>query len=91
MVPILTHADFQRLTPREREVALLIGHGEETKRIARILNLSTKTVETHRLKIQRRLGLYHPQALQQIMAIYVYRMGPDVSPLPPPEEPDTPS
>lgn len=38
---------LDRLTPREREVLELIGHGFPNKRIARELGLSEKTVKTH--------------------------------------------
>ena len=45
------------LTPREREVLRLFGHGLRTKEIAVRLGISVKTVETHRRHIQRKLGL----------------------------------
>jgi NarL family two-component system response regulator LiaR len=38
---------LDRLTPREREVLVLIGQGFPNKRIARELALSEKTVKTH--------------------------------------------
>jgi NarL family two-component system response regulator LiaR len=38
---------LDRLTPREREVLVLIGRGFPNKRIARELGLSEKTVKTH--------------------------------------------
>lgn len=37
-----------RLTPREREILLLVGDGKTTKEIARDLGISPKTVEFHR-------------------------------------------
>lgn len=46
------------LTRREREVLELIADGHNTKRIAGILGVSPKTVETHRKRLMRRLGLY---------------------------------
>ena len=45
------------LTDREFEVFQLIGQGLATEQIARRLNISAKTVETHRVHIKKRLGL----------------------------------
>ena len=44
------------LTSREREVIQLIAEGKTTKQIASLLNVSVKTVETHRKKIMDKLG-----------------------------------
>ncbi len=48
---------FNVLSPREREVLQLLAEGKNTKEIAHILNVSPKTVETHRKKIMEKLGL----------------------------------
>ncbi|HEY8609219.1 MAG TPA: response regulator transcription factor [Noviherbaspirillum sp.] len=45
------------LTPREREVLQCIATGKSNKHIARDMNLSVRTVETHRLNIKRKLGI----------------------------------
>ncbi|HEY0847142.1 MAG TPA: response regulator transcription factor [Noviherbaspirillum sp.] len=45
------------LTPREREVLRSIATGKSNKHIAREMNLSVRTVETHRLNIKRKLGI----------------------------------
>jgi DNA-binding NarL/FixJ family response regulator len=45
------------LTPREREVLHCIATGKSNKHIARDMNLSVRTVETHRLNIKRKLGI----------------------------------
>jgi DNA-binding NarL/FixJ family response regulator len=45
------------LTDREIEVLERIGKGEEVKAIAKSLNLSPKTVETHRAHIKEKLNL----------------------------------
>lgn len=45
------------LTPRQREVLKRIAEGGSTKEIAFELNLSVKTVETHRAQIMERLGI----------------------------------
>ncbi len=46
------------LTAREREVTQLLAEGKSSKEVASFLNLSTKTVETHRSNIMRKLGLH---------------------------------
>jgi two-component system response regulator NreC len=46
-----------RLTPREREVLRLIALGYTSVEIADKLGLSPRTIETHRARIHRKLGL----------------------------------
>ena len=46
-----------QLTAREQEVLQHIANGESNKQIARGLELSVRTVETHRLNIKRKLGI----------------------------------
>jgi DNA-binding NarL/FixJ family response regulator len=46
-----------QLTSREQEVLRHIANGEANKQIARHLDLSVRTVETHRLNIKRKLGI----------------------------------
>jgi len=46
------------LTPREREITQLLAEGRSSKEAASALNLSTKTVETHRSNIMRKLSLH---------------------------------
>ncbi|MDB5991606.1 MAG: response regulator transcription factor [Herbaspirillum sp.] len=46
-----------QLTPREKEILQRIATGKSNKHIARDLNLSFRTVETHRLNIKRKLGI----------------------------------
>lgn len=48
---------IEQLTDRELEVFTLIGEAMETKKIARLLNMSCKTVEAHRASIKRKLKL----------------------------------
>lgn len=50
-------ATAEVLTPRQREVLRLVAGGKSTKEIAYDLNLSVKTVETHRAQIMERLGI----------------------------------
>jgi DNA-binding NarL/FixJ family response regulator len=46
-----------KLTPRQREVLRLIAEGRRMKEIAAILELSTRTVETHKYEMMRGLGV----------------------------------
>ena len=46
------------LTSRQREVLKLVAEGSSTKRIAIQLNLSVKTVDTHRTNLMNQLGIH---------------------------------
>ena len=46
------------LTPRQREILQLIVEGHALKQIAQKLNLSVKTVETHRTMLMDRLDIH---------------------------------
>lgn len=47
-----------KLTPRQREILLLIAEGKSTKQIAQALNISAKTVESHRAQLTERLNIH---------------------------------
>jgi len=49
---------LQTLTPRQREILQLIAEGKSTKEIASILDVSVKTVETHRAQLMERLDIH---------------------------------
>jgi DNA-binding NarL/FixJ family response regulator len=49
---------LEQLTPRQRQILQLIAEGNSTKEIARILDLSPKTVETHRSQLMERLNIH---------------------------------
>jgi DNA-binding NarL/FixJ family response regulator len=51
------------LSPRERQIVQLIAEGHSSKAIAKLLNISLKTVETHRAAIMRKLSLSSAAAL----------------------------
>ena len=61
----------EELTTRQREVLQLIAEGDSTKDIARKLNLSVKTVETHRAQLMQRLGIHDVAGLVR----YAIRIG----------------
>jgi DNA-binding NarL/FixJ family response regulator len=45
------------LTAREREIIQMLVEGKSNKEIASVLSISTKTVETHRASIMRKLNM----------------------------------
>ena len=49
---------LEALTGRQREILQLIAEGRSTKDIAHALDLSVKTVETHRTRIMERLDIH---------------------------------
>ncbi|MDD5029564.1 MAG: response regulator transcription factor, partial [Rhodoferax sp.] len=51
------------LSPRQREVLQLIAEGLSTKEIARKLNLSVKTIETHRTSLMKQLDVHEVTGL----------------------------
>lgn len=51
------------LTPRQREVLQLVAEGHSTKDIARRLDLSVKTVDTHRSQLMKQLDIHEVAGL----------------------------
>ena len=49
---------LETLTPRQREILQLVSEGNSTKDIARRLDLSVKTVESHRSELMERLDIH---------------------------------
>jgi DNA-binding NarL/FixJ family response regulator len=62
---------FEVLTPRQREILQLIADGYSTKKIARTLRISVKTVETHRMQLMERLDIHDVAGLVR----YAIRVG----------------
>ncbi len=62
---------LSELTPRQREVLTLIAEGHSTKDMARALNISVKTVETHRAQLMDRLDIHDIASLVR----YAIKMG----------------
>jgi DNA-binding NarL/FixJ family response regulator len=56
------HTDSE-LTPRESQVLCKMVQGLNNKEMARELDISVRTVETHRLSIRRKLNIDKPAAL----------------------------
>lgn len=52
-----------RLTDRERQVLLMVASGNTTRDIAKSLGLSSKTVESHRSRIMRKLHVHRAAEL----------------------------
>lgn len=51
------HEESSHLTKRQREVLQLLAEGMSAKEIAAILNISTRTVEYHKYKMMKEVGL----------------------------------
>ena len=49
--------DFERLTKKQREVAVYVAKGLTSKEIAAVMGLCRKTVERHRTSLMSRLGV----------------------------------
>ncbi|MGZ5032377.1 MAG: response regulator [Usitatibacter sp.] len=64
-------SSIDSLTPRQRQVLQLIAEGKSTKEIAYVLEVSAKTVETHRAALMERLGIHDVAGL----VLYAARNG----------------
>jgi DNA-binding NarL/FixJ family response regulator len=62
---------LDQLTPRQREILQLIAEGHTSKEIAKMLNISVKTVETHRTQLMERLDIHDVAGLVR----YAIRIG----------------
>ncbi len=60
-----------KLTPRQVEVLRMVAEGHRTREIAIRLNLSVKTIESHRGEIMKRLGIHDLVTLVR----YAMRLG----------------
>lgn len=58
-----TPGALQSLTPRQRTVLEMIARGYSTREIAKRLNRSVKTIETHRAQLMKRLNIFHVPGL----------------------------
>jgi PAS domain S-box-containing protein len=48
---------YFNLTPAEIKIVNMVKHGYTTKRIAKVINTSPRTVDTHRRNIRKKIGL----------------------------------
>jgi DNA-binding NarL/FixJ family response regulator len=62
---------LEQLTQRQREILQLIAEGKNTKEIASALDISVKTVESHRLQLMERLNIHDIPGLVR----YAIRIG----------------
>jgi DNA-binding NarL/FixJ family response regulator len=68
------HIDpVERLSNRELQVLNLIGSGKSTREIAADLNLSVKTVESHRQRLKKKLNLESSPKLVQFAVNWIGR------------------
>ena len=59
-------ARLDSLSPRQREILKLVADGHSTKEIAGLLNISAKTVETHRAQLMERLDIHDVAGLVRL-------------------------
>lgn len=69
--PQQAESSMDALTARQREILQLIAEGKSTKEIAYQLNVSVKTVETHRAALMERLDIHDVAGL----VLYAVRHG----------------
>lgn len=65
----LVHARLENLTGREREILNFLIAGESNKELANKLNLSLRTVETHRNNVLKKMGVHSfPHLLRLLLS-----------------------
>ena len=64
------------LSNRELEVFQEMGHGRTNREIAKSLNISTKTVESHQAHIRRKLGAATRHELMRMSFSWIHTMTP---------------
>ena len=57
LAPASEDAAREQLTNREQTILLQLARGKSNKQVARALDISVRTVETHRKNIKRKLGI----------------------------------
>jgi DNA-binding NarL/FixJ family response regulator len=69
-------SSLEQLTPRQREVLMLIAEGRTTQQMAAALGVSVKTVESHRAQLMERLEIFDIAGLVRY-AIHMGLVAPD--------------
>jgi DNA-binding NarL/FixJ family response regulator len=64
-------SSLEQITPRQREVLKLIAEGRTTQQMADLLQVSVKTIESHRAQLMERLEIYDVAGLVR----YAIHMG----------------
>lgn|SRR5690625_3724240 len=64
---------IDRLSDRELEVVQAMGQGKSTREIAKQLNISVKTIESHRANIKEKVGLKNASELMRFSVQWVER------------------
>ena len=54
---VVAEVNSAKLSPREREIIVMLAHGSSNKEIARVLNLSESTIKIHVQGILRKLNI----------------------------------
>jgi DNA-binding NarL/FixJ family response regulator len=61
-------SSLEALTLRQREVLQMIAEGKSTREMASVLDVSVKTIETHRAALMERLGIFDVAGLVMFAA-----------------------
>jgi DNA-binding NarL/FixJ family response regulator len=73
--PAAAKGALARLSSREREVLALTAEGHSATEIAKLLRLSSKTVDTYRARIMDKLGLKHrPELVRFALRVGLLRV-----------------
>jgi len=62
--------DFEELTPKDLRLCAYLKMNLSTKEIAPLMNVSPRSVEVHRYKVRKKLGLDHNDNLTEFMISY---------------------
>ena len=66
---IVEHSPMEALSSREREILQLVGDGKTSREIAERLSISSKTVDTYRSRLMRKVNVKNMAGLIKF-AIY---------------------
>jgi len=59
---------LQKLTPRERQILMLVNQGLSNREVGERLSLSERTVENHRAAGYRKLGVTNSRQLEELLS-----------------------